>query len=198
MPLDKSVFKDIPDKINATDGLNPMDFTTNTLKSAMTTWGSQAEADKLQEDFSIKGELKKIPNSLESTMTITGLRMKYYNQPSLNSFKGLITTVESAILVSMFDKPVMKYVPFRAFFQQKYSGAGGDWFAMLLDIPGGRDYFFNYSMGKKEGTLDIITGDTELSTAISGLKDDKRKSKNFIYQLGQGGLKTVFNNLFTK
>lgn len=198
MPLDKSVFKDVPDKISTTEGLNPMDFATNTLKSAMTIWGNQAEADKLEEDFTIKGELKKIPGSLESTMTITGLRMKYYSQPTLNSYKGLITTVESAILVSMFDKPVMKYIPFKAFFQQKYSGAGGDWFALLIDVPGGKDYFFNYSMGKKEGTLDIMTGDSELSTAISALKDDKRKSKNFMYQLGQGGLRTVFNNLFTK
>ena len=56
----------------------------------------------------------------------------------------------------------------------------------------------HYSMGKKDGTLDIMTGDSELSTAISVLKDDKRKTKNFIYQLGQGGLRTVFNNLFNK
>ena len=197
-PLDKSVFKDIPEKINAMPGLNPMDFATNTLKSAIAIWGSQAEADKLQEDFSIKGEIKKIPSCLESTITITGLRMNYYSQPSLNNFKGLITNVESAVLVNMFDKPVMKYVPFRAFFQQKYSGAGGDWFAILIDIPGGRDYFFNYSMGRKEGTMDIMTGDTELSSAISAMKDDKRKTKNFMYQLGQGGLKTVFNNLFNR
>ncbi len=196
MPLDKSVFKDIPDKINATEGLNPMDFATNTLKSAITMWGSQAEADKLQEDFTIKGEIKKIPASLESAITITGLRMSYYSQPSLNNFKGLITNVESAILVNMFEKPVMKYVPFRAFFQQKFSGAGGDWFALLIDVPGGKDYFFNYSMGKKEGVMDVMTGDTELTAAISALKDDKRKTKNFLYQLGQGGLKTVFNNLF--
>ncbi|HLU88160.1 MAG TPA: hypothetical protein VKZ44_10420 [Taishania sp.] len=195
-PLDKSVFKEIPEKINAIDGLNPMDFMTNTVKSAMTNWGSQAEADKLQEDFTIKGELKKIPNSLESTMTITGLRLTYFSKPSVTAIKGLITVTESAILVNMFDKPVMKYIPLRAFFQQKYSGAGGDWFAILMDLPGGKDYFFNYTMGKKEGVMDIMTGDSELSNAISSLKEDKRKSKNFVYQLGQGGLRTVFSNLF--
>src|SRR5690606_18246896 len=189
-PLDKSVFKEIPEKINAIDGLNPMDFMTNTVKSAMTNWGSQAEADKLQEDFTIKGELKKIPNSLESTMTITGLRLTYFSKPSVTAIKGLITVTESAILVNMFDKPVMKYIPLRAFFQQKYSGAGGDWFAILMDLPGGKDYFFNYTMGKKEGVMDIMTGDSELSNAISSLKEDKRKSKNFVYQLGQGGLRT--------
>src|SRR5690606_9608518 len=115
-PVNKSFFKEIPDKINAIDGLSPMDFATNTLKSSITLWGSQSEADKLQEDFTIKGELKKIPSSLESTMTLTGLRMKYYSNPSENNFKGIITTVPSAILVNMFDKPVMKYVPLKAFF----------------------------------------------------------------------------------
>ncbi len=197
-PVNKSFFKEIPDKINAIDGLSPMDFATNTLKSSITLWGSQSEADKLQEDFTIKGELKKIPSSLESTMTLTGLRMKYYSNPSENNFKGIITTVPSAILVNMFDKPVMKYVPLKAFFQQKYSGAGGDWFGIAIDGPPGKEYFFNYTMGRKEGVLDIMTDDNELSTAISSLKEDKRKSKNFVYQLGQGGLKTVFNNLFTR
>lgn len=198
IPIDKSILKDVPEKLNATEGLNPMDFATNTLKSAVTNWESQAEADKLQEDYTIKGELKKIPECLESTFTITGLRMSYYNQPSLNNFKGLITNVESAILVNIQDKPVMKYVPLRAFFQQKYSGAGGDWFAVLIDVVGGKDYFFNYTMGKKEGILDIMTGDFEVAGAISSMKEDKRKSKNFIYQLGQGGIKSVFNNLFSK
>jgi len=196
IPIDKNILKDIPEKINATSGLNPTDFFTNTLKSAMSNWGNQNLADKLEEDFSIKGELKKIPTQLESTFTFTGLRMSYYNKPDLNNFKGLITNVESAVLVSIYEKPVMKYVPFNAFFQQKYSQVGGDWFAFSIDIPGGADYFFNYSMGKKEGIMDIMTGDNELSSLISSLKDDKRKSKNFSYQLGQGGLKTVFNNLF--
>lgn len=196
IPIDKNILKDIPEKINATSGLNSMDFVTNTLKSAMSNWGNPNLADKLEEDFTIKGELKKIPSQLESTFTFTGLRMSYYNKPDLNNFKGLITNVESVVLVSIYDKPVMKYVPFQAFFQQKYSNVGGDWFAFLIDIPGGKDYFFNYTMGKKEGIMDIMTGDNELSSSISSLKDDKRKTKNFIYQLGQGGLKTVFNNLF--
>ncbi|MCO5259014.1 MAG: hypothetical protein M9916_02610 [Crocinitomicaceae bacterium] len=198
IPLDKSVFKNIPDKINATDGLKSIDFATNTLKSAITTWSSQAEADKLEENFTIKGEVKKLPSCLESTITITGLKLSYYSKPRLNNFKGLITNTESAILVNVFDKPVMKYVPFKAFFQQKHSGAGGDWFALLMDIPGGKDYFFNYSMGRKDGVMDIMTGDSELATDISALKEDKRKKKNFIYQLGQGGLKTVFFNLFSE
>lgn len=196
LPVDKSIFKDLADKINEVQGLKPMDFVSNTLQNAVTNWATQKESDKLVEDFTINGSVKKIPKELESTLTITGLKMNYYSKPSLNNFKGLITTTKSAVLVNIYDKPIMKYVPFEAFFQQKYSEAGGDWFAFLLDVPGANNYFFNYSMGKKEGVLDIITNDTEMSTTISEMKETKRKKNNFLFQIGKGGLKTVFSNLF--
>lgn len=197
MPLDKGLFKGVAERVNAVEGLNPMDFQTNTLKAAIAQWGSQAEADKVQEDYTVKGELKKLPDCLESGIVITGLRLSSYDNTNNPNYQGLITNVESAILVNMYDKPVMKYVPYRAFFQQKYSGAlGGDMFGFLIDVPGGLDYLFSYTMSKKDGTLDIVTGDTELSTGIGALKEEKRKTKNFTYQLGQGGVRNAFNNLF--
>jgi len=196
-PIDKGMMRDVAEKMNAIDVLQPMNFATNTLKSSVVLWSNQAEADKLEQDFVLHGDVKKIPKSLESTMTITGLRLKYYPGTRLNQIKGLITTVESAVLVNIGEVPIMKYVPFKAFFQQKYSGAGGDWLAMLMDIPGGNTYFFDYSMNKKEGTFNIFTSDTDLVAAVSRLKDKKRKTKNFIYKIGKGGQKTIFNRLFT-
>ena len=96
---------------------------------------------------------------------------------------GLITNVQSAVLVNMYGKPVMKYVPFRAFYQQIYSGGGGDKFLALIDIPGGMDYTFSYEMVKKSGLMLINTGDPEFATALKDLKEDKRKSKNFKYEV---------------
>ena len=47
--------------------------------------------------------------------------------------RGLITDLESAILVNMYGVPVMKYVPFKAYFGQNFSGgAEGDKFGMLV------------------------------------------------------------------
>ena len=96
---------------------------------------------------------------------------------------GLITTLNSAVLVNMYGEHVMKYVPFKAFYQQLYSSSGGDKFSFFINIPGGRDYFMHYSMQKKDGLLKIKTGDSEFSSDIEGLKEDKRKSKNFKYEL---------------
>ncbi len=111
--------------------------------------------------------------------------------------RGLITNVKSAVLVNMYGEMVMKYIPYSAFFQQIYSGGGGDKFAHYINIPGGREYFMDYSMAKKEGTLRIKTGDTELSSALSEMKEDKRKSKGFMYELSTNSVYiTKFMELF--
>lgn len=195
MALDQSLFKAVATKINAFEGLSPMDFNSTTMEAAMVQWTDRMQADKFKEDYTIKGEIKKVPKELENSIVITGLRLtSNSNNPNI---KGLKTNVESAILVNVYDKAVTKYVPLHAFFQQKYSGAlGGDKFGLLIDLPGGLDYFFDYTMAKKDGVLEIVTGDAELSSGISSMKDDKLKTKNFSYKLGQNSLKTVFNNLF--
>lgn len=196
MPMDAGLFKDVAAKINATEGLNPMDFNTTTLEQAVLNWTDRETADKFKEDFTIKGEIKKLPKVMESGIVVSGLRLSYYNNNP--NIKGLRTNVESAVLVNLYDRPVAKYVPLKAFFQQKYSGAlGGDRFGLLIDIPGLSDYFFNYEMAKKDGVMDVVTSDADLSGAIGGMKADKLKSKDFSYKLGANSLKSVFLNLFT-
>ena len=51
-----------------------------------------------------------------------------------------------------------------------------------MDMPGGSDYLFNYTMTKKDGLLRIVTSDTEYRAEIESLNEDKRKSKNFKYE----------------
>ncbi len=196
-PMDKGMMKDLAEKINAAD-LKPMEFNLmNTMKMAMLQWTNVETANKTIEEYTAKNEVKRSPLGSDAAIVLSGIHLKAYNSTQ-NNFKGLVSTTESAILVSMFDKPVMKYVTFKSFFQQKYSVSGGDWFALLIDIPGGKDYFFNYSMNKKDAYLDILSSDSEFVSAITGMKDDKRKTKNFLYQLGQSGQRQVFYNLFER
>ncbi len=199
MAVDQGLFKSVADKINKVPELKPMDFNSNTLEAAIVNWSNRAAADKFKEDFTVKGEVKKIPKEMENSIVISGIRLKSYNNPLNPTRKGLITTVSSGVLVNIFDKPVMKYVPLNAFFQQKFSGsAGGDKFTIMMDIPGGLDYLFDYTMVKKDGTLDIVSGDAELVTAISGMKEEKLKTKNFSYRVGINSLKTSFVKLFSE
>lgn len=182
MAMDKGLMQDVATRISEVEGLKDMDFNSTTLEQAVVEWDGLKAADKLKEEFIQEGKVKKLPDGLQNTMTITGLRLSSFENDRLQD-RGLITDVESAVLVSMYGKPVMKYVPLKAFFQQTYSGAKNDKFMVYINIPGGRDYFFNYEMMKKDGVMNIKTGDTEFSAALTEMKEDKRKKRNFLYQV---------------
>ncbi|MBL1279197.1 MAG: hypothetical protein COA33_002950 [Fluviicola sp.] len=181
MAMDKGLLTEVAKRINEVDGLKAMSFNSTTLEQAVVEWDGQKEADKFKDEYVREGKAKKLPKSLQKTITITGLRLSSYDN-NKSQDKGLITNVDAAVLVSMYNEPVMKFIPYKAFFQQIYSKSGGDKFAMYINIPGGRDYFFDYSMQKKDGTLRIKTGDQEFSSKLTEMKDEKRKKKNFKYE----------------
>ncbi|MDX2361605.1 MAG: hypothetical protein QNK23_12425 [Crocinitomicaceae bacterium] len=197
MPIDKGLMQDVAERIAADEGLAPIaqDWFTNTLEKAIVEWDSRKEADKMMLDYSTNGEIKKVPDGLDYSMIITDIRLTTYNSQTNFQRKGLVTSLESASLVSIFGKPVMKQIPFRAFFEQTYANA--DRFQMYMNIPGGRDYFFSYKMDKKDGTLSILTGDQEFKTGLTEMKEEKRKKKNFKYQsVSNNILITKFIELF--
>lgn len=181
MAMDKGLMEDIATRINAVEGLKPMDFSSTTLDQALLEWTDQKTADRIKSDYTIKGEIKKLPAQLETAMVLTGLRLSSFDKSAYQE-KGIITNTESAVLVNMFEKPVMKYVPLRAFFQQIYSESGGDKFGVQIDIPGGRSYYFDYSMNKKDGEMRIVSDDAEFNAAATEMKEDKRKTKNFKFE----------------
>ena len=175
-----------------------MDLSANTLEMAIVEWIDQKTADKFVSDYTIKGEIKKLPPELESSMIFTDVRLSSYNLKNSED-KGLISNTSSAVLVNMFERPVMKYVPFKAFFQQTGPTNASDRFGVSIDIVGGLEYFFDYKMAKKDGTLNIITGDAAFADAVNGIKEDKRKSKNFNYQIStQRIYLTRFLDLFAQ
>jgi hypothetical protein len=76
----------------------------------------------------------------------------------------------------------MRQIYFKAFFEQVYS-QNGDHFIIQMEIPGGPNYLMNYKMIKNDGLLSIVTNDSEVQSALNALKEDKRKSKNFLYEI---------------
>lgn len=197
MDIDKGLLQDVASRLNEIEELKPMDFSSTTLEQAILQWEDQKTADDFKSKYVLDPtSIKKVPNSLEkATFTFTGIRLSSFKDD--NQHTGLITNVQSAVLVNMYGKPVLKYVPFRAFYQQVYSGSTADAFTMLIDIPGGREYLFSYLMAKKDGVMSIVTSDTDFSAALQAMKEDKRKSKNFKYELSsQSILRGNFLELF--
>jgi len=181
MPLDKGVMQDVADRISAVELLKPMDFSSNTLEQAMVQWTDRKTADKLKSDYTLKGEIKKLPDEFEKSIVLTGLKLESFNNIN-NEEKGLISAASTATLVNLYGKPVLKNIPIRAFFQQIYSGSGADDFAMQFDIPA-LDYFFSYEMTKNDGILRIISSDTAMNDAINSIKEEKRKTRKFSYEV---------------
>lgn len=183
MAIDKGLMQDAATRISELEGLLPMEanWSSHSLEQAIVQWDGRAEADKVLDQYVREGAVKRLPDGLQKTMTITGIRLSSFDKKGSQD-KGLITTLDAASLVSMYGKPVFKQVPFKAFFQQTYSKSESDKFMLYLNIPGGLDYYFHYAMEKKEGTLFIKSGDGDFNTAIGELKEEKRKTKNFKYE----------------
>ncbi|MFA7274006.1 MAG: hypothetical protein WC044_09060 [Crocinitomicaceae bacterium] len=198
MNLEKKPFEDIAARIQLVPGIPFMDLSDNNLEKAILEWSDAKTADKFKSDYTIKGEVKKLPDALADGITLTGITLQSYENNRFQE-KGLVTTNGTAVLVNIFDKSVFKTIETDAFFLKAYSGAQSDKFSLLLSVTGGKSYFFDYTMAKKDGELRMMSSDTEFRTEIEGLKEDKKKSKNFKYDMTQQNIFVVkFKRLLGK
>lgn len=182
MPIDKGAMEGVANRMNAVEGLEPMNMAPTTLKEALVEWSDLEKASKIESDYTIKGELKKLPEEMEKTILITGLKISSFDKVSFQE-KGMISTEEFAYIVNIYDKPIAKKIPVKVFFQQIYSESSADKFGLQVNVPGGGSYYFDYTMVKKDGEMKIITTDEEFSATVSAIKEDKRKIKNFKYEI---------------
>lgn len=183
LPMDKGAFESAGERIFKVEGTKPLDFNSTTLEQALLQWSDRKTADKVKEEYTLSADkkIKKAPDALEKSIVVTGIRLSSFAQAG-NQQRGLITNVDGAAIVNFYGQPIMRQIVFKAFFQQLYS-QNGDKFSFLMQVPGAADYVFNYEMEKKDGKLSIVSNDTDLTTAISAIKEDKRKTKNFLYEV---------------
>lgn len=194
-PMDKSILEDVADRISNIQNLRSGSFDSNTLESAISTWVNLETANEIKSDFTLKGEIKKIPKQMQETFVFSDLRLESYNIAG-DPQKGLRTTADNTLLVSIYSKPVMKYVPLKMFVEQKI---GGDQLGFLIDVPGGELYFMQYAQYKKDGLMTIITSDTELNTALEEMNEDKLRIKKFQYKISnESVMKNKFLRVFSR
>ncbi|MBP6091543.1 MAG: hypothetical protein KA521_09835, partial [Crocinitomicaceae bacterium] len=177
-PLLKNQFESIAKTIGAIDGLKPLEFKNNNLDQALQTWIDQKTAEKFKSDYTLKGEVRKVPNELENGIVLTGIKMEGFDRLDFQE-KGLKTNVSAATMVNFYSVPVLKNIPFKLFLQQIYSENGSDRFGMHMDLPAGKSYYFDYEIEKKDGFLRILSTDSEFMNDIRSLKTDKKQHKNF-------------------
>ncbi|MEO9257817.1 MAG: hypothetical protein ABI207_05505, partial [Crocinitomicaceae bacterium] len=192
-PMEKSIFKKIADKILLTPELKPTNLGFTTLESAIATWNSQKEADKFKSDYTLKGEVSKIPGCDDYTFVLSNIKLK--SMPSSLEEKGLITSQTDADIVSIYGTSILKNVPIQVAF---YKSPVADMYRMGLnfDLPG-NTYFFNYDVKKKNGLMKIYTTDPDFTQSMTEMKPEKKKIKNFEYDITtNSSLVSMFKRLF--
>ncbi len=181
-PIDKGVMNMATEKIISEESLTSADLLTCNFLEALYIWSDKKTADKARSVYLDKAEFKKVPSELENSIVISGLKLISFNAKKSQE-KGMISYDENAVLVSVFDKPVMKSFPIKVFLHQVYSeNVSGDKVGLYLNAAVGKDYFYEFSMTKKDGEMKIFSEDEEFGNKINGLKADKRKYKNFSYE----------------
>lgn len=185
LPMEQGPWEDAANRINEVEGAKPLELSSSTLRQAITEWSDLKTSDKFATEYVTEKKVKRVPDELEKSIVLTNVKLR--SLPRNADDRGLITDASTASIVNFYGKPVMKQIILRAYFEQIYS-QNGDHFALKIEIPGAADYTLDYSMQKKEGMLNILTNDTELSNAINGIKEDKRKVKDFRYQVSTNSI----------
>ena len=191
--LDKGLMQSLGKRINGIEGIKgPRDLRGITVEQAITEWEDVKAADKFKTDYVYGGRVKALPDALNNSIVLTGIKMKSYAKPG--SEKGLITTNGTATIVNFYGEPLMKEMPMKLFFEQVYNPPKtdkkeqkeGDSFILNFSAPGGSDYYFYYDHDLKEPLLELISTDIDFLADIDAIKEDKRKKKGYLYKSGTG------------
>lgn len=198
MDVDKKMFQDIGIRLATTPATDPMELDAVNLEKAILEWEDEKVADKFKSDYNLKGEIKKLPDALADGLVFTGIELRSFEKVEFQE-RGLITTRHNAVLVNTFEQPVFKYVDFDLFLMQTFSEISNDKLMLYFGLSGGRIYYLDYTMMRKEGELRMISSDKDFMTAVNAVKEDKRKSKNFKWGMTDQNIYIArFNRLLGK
>ncbi|MCH2235888.1 MAG: hypothetical protein MK078_16725 [Crocinitomicaceae bacterium] len=180
--FDKKAMSFMADDIKGTEGIAGVDMPRTTLVQAIREDASVEIAENVRADYTIDGEVKKLPKEMEATMYLTNLRMKWNDRAG-----GFLSEPISGI-VGLMGEPLFKDFTVRLSIQ--YSVEGGDRgtkMGYLVELPGGEKpgnyYFFRFERVKKNTQMYVITSNKDLQAYMAELKEDKTKQKNFSYEL---------------
>jgi len=179
IPFNEKEFENIAAKFKNVEGLPDADFNSTTLEQALLEWTDLKTADKIKSDYTLNKEFNSVPRAMQDAIVLTGLRLTSHTR-SGDQQRGLKSSTNQAAIVNIYGEPVMKYVPTKFFAEQRANF--GDRLGLLIDVPGAYLYFFDYDY-RKDGIMNILSSDAEFNEEINNLKADKKKTRNFNYDV---------------
>ena len=160
---------------------------------------NKEEENDFYKDYE-EDKLRKMPVNLSGTMLISGLHYEFFRIKTKSNETGLATgfvTKKSTlneegeeqivknkiVLISLEDKPVLKELDMNIILHQTNSDASNQGLMMKWTNANNKDYLINYKMDKKDGEMLLYAKDEAFNTSISEIKPEKKKSKNFKFDL---------------
>ena len=181
---DEKAMEFMSSAITQTNGLTGIDFNRTTLEQSIKELIDEKTAENYKSDYTIKGEIKKIPKEMNKPLYFTNVKLVWDDRS-----KAFVSKSISGI-ANLYDVPVMK--DFTVKFAVSYSVTNadrGDKFMYLVDLPGGKYYYYHFERLKKASKLQVFTTDKLLEAYLQSLKEDKRKQKKLQYEFSN---KTIY------
>ena len=156
-----------------------------------------------------ENKLRKMPDALQQTIILSGLRFDFVHFGAKTSESGFATGWVSrpragdsekseeelkagnrASIIAIEGRPVLKDLECSMVVAQVPKNAEEAKLIMTFKNAAEKEYLFEYELPKKDGILSISSNDEALKTMITDMKPDKRKEKNFSFDWAKEDLVT--------
>ena len=178
-PVDQGVMEGLAKKAlvnESIDFVKQSEIGNTNLYRALKHWSSDKDFQKMKEEI-VEESLKKIPKEVEQTIILSDIKLVNFGTENLSKLK---TNSTHALLFSIYEKPVLKYIPFELLLEQNLEPKSKDRFAFNFGLED-KFYFFDYQSLKNNGTMNITSNDAIFKKSITDIKAKSKKIKDFEY-----------------
>lgn len=168
-PFPEKAIEAIADRIEKTEGLDPIDLSSTFYEKGLREIVGLDEANKIMADVTLKGEFKgKVPDEIVNPIYLADVRLQWDGEGSFRS-KGPIG------IANFFKDEVFKNV--NGFIEIRYQRGrkkeNRGTFTMYFELDDKTWYFFQYS----NETLSVRSSDEKFNSVIAETKEDDLKYK---------------------
>jgi hypothetical protein len=161
-PIDDGALKRMYEQIEQWPNLQPVDVAKTKYEKSLVELLGTEKSDKLISELGIGGQLKKVPEELQSTFYLADV--KFIWNPTDETFQS----VGPIGIASMDKKQLFRYVKGKIEIEKK---RGADVLRIYFELDPATWYYFEY----KIGVMNILSSDKEFATILTEVKEDKRK-----------------------
>ena len=209
-PMQKNIFESIGEGIKKLEGQKNTELKSkqHNFSNAIRYLLTEEKVNELFKDYE-EEKLRKMPDALQQTIILSGLRFDFVHFGAKTSESGFATGWVSrpragdsekseeelkagnrASIIAIEGRPVLKDLECSMVVAQVPKNAEEAKLIMTFKNAAEKEYLFEYELPKKDGILSISSNDEALKTMITDMKPDKRKEKNFSFDWAKEDLVT--------